>query len=471
MSRGLSRAAAFGRRHALFLVLLGAGALLREAAFFAYRPALFIPDSLWYLTVSEDLEPRELRPVGYSGFLRLLPLENELAVVPFVQHLVGLAIACLLYALLVRLRVRRWLAALATAPVLLDGYPLNIEQQILSETVFQFLLVSGCCALLWHRPPGIVATSLAGVVFAAAVLTRTVGVFALVPATIAVLALAGPRARARLLATGALLLAFAAPLVAYAAWFHSEHGEYALSSYEGRYLYGRVVRFADCTRLALPEHERILCPGREADALWLYELIWSRVLSPVEHVVPPPGTSENEVAADFARRVIRAQPGDYARTVGADFLRGFAPTKTGRVLDYGVRQWQFQRTFPTRPRTEAAIRAHGDKRGTAEPELAPFLSGYQRFVFTPGPLLAAGLVVSVAAVLGVGRARRSGLRPAVWLLAGAGVAVVLGSLLVTPFSWRYQLPYLVLVPPAAAIALTALAYGRPDPAPDSVNGR
>ncbi len=74
-----------------------------------------------------------MRPVGYPAFLKLLPTDWELAVVPAVQHLFGLAIAVLLYALLVRLGVPKTWSALATAPVLLDGYQLNIEQYILSR--------------------------------------------------------------------------------------------------------------------------------------------------------------------------------------------------------------------------------------------------------------------------------------------------------------------------------------------------
>ena len=48
----------------------------------------------------------------------------------------------LLYALLVRLGVPKTWSALATAPVLLDGYQLNIEQYILTEALFELLLVS-----------------------------------------------------------------------------------------------------------------------------------------------------------------------------------------------------------------------------------------------------------------------------------------------------------------------------------------
>ena len=44
------------------------------------------------------------------------------------QHLLGLAMAAAIYLLLLRLRVWPWLAALATAPLLLDSMQLALEQ-------------------------------------------------------------------------------------------------------------------------------------------------------------------------------------------------------------------------------------------------------------------------------------------------------------------------------------------------------
>ena len=51
------------------------------------------------------------------------------------QHLVGLAMAVALYLMMRRHGVPRWLAAVATAPILLDAYQLQIEQTIMPDTV------------------------------------------------------------------------------------------------------------------------------------------------------------------------------------------------------------------------------------------------------------------------------------------------------------------------------------------------
>jgi hypothetical protein len=45
-----------------------------------------------------------------------------------------------------------WLAALATAPLLLDSMQLVIEQYVMSDVLFQALLLAACLLLLRRRP-------------------------------------------------------------------------------------------------------------------------------------------------------------------------------------------------------------------------------------------------------------------------------------------------------------------------------
>ena len=92
--------------------------------------------------------------------------------------------------------------------------------------------------------------------------------------------------------------------------------------------------------------------------------------------------------------------------------------------------------------------------------LAHALRDYQLYGgFTPGPLLLACVVLALAASLGVGRARRSGQQLACLLWLAAGLGLLLAADLYQ-FSWRYQLPALVTIPPAAALALSALTSPR-----------
>jgi 4-amino-4-deoxy-L-arabinose transferase-like glycosyltransferase len=482
-----TRRAAIGaaaRPHLIFLLLLAGGVVLRCVTSLAYRPAIFgIADSNWYLAVSQHLEPSGLRPVGYSAFLRLLPLDGRLALVPAVQHLVGLGCGVLVYALLLRLGVRRWLAALAAAPVLLDAYQLNIEQQILSETVFQALLLGGGALLLWSRPLPPWNAAAAGLAFGAAALMRPVGLVVIVPAAVTILFLRSRPSRVVTLAS--LAAAFALPLALYAAWFESVHGRYGLSTYGGHQLYGRVAEFVECGAFAVPEHERPLCPVEpvgERPAPNFY--IWSPE-SPARSVEPPSGMTRDDVVGDFSRRAIRNQPLAYARAVGSDFLHGLSPAKTSGAGGFEVDPWHFQRTFPVfydgrlcpeaavapaaatregcaaRARaTSETIREYGGDEGEVDRTLASFLRFYQRFGYTTGPLLAAGLVVALLAVVGVGRARRAELRAASFLFATLGAGVFLAAVSASSFSWRYQLPLVVLLPPAAAAGIETLLGGR-----------
>jgi len=67
------------------------------------------------------------------------------------QHLLGLATAVLIYAVLVHFGSRRWLAALATVPVLFDPLQLDIEQYILTDVSATFLVVVALVVLVWKR--------------------------------------------------------------------------------------------------------------------------------------------------------------------------------------------------------------------------------------------------------------------------------------------------------------------------------
>ena len=442
------------RSHPVFAGLLAAGLALRVVTFFAYRPALIYFDSTRYLDRVHDLEPSPLRPIGYPLFLKILPTGWELAVVPAVQHLIGLAIAVLIYAVLLRLGLPKLWSALATAPVLLDGYQLNIEQYVLSEPLFQLLLVGGCALLLWRRPPGVVAAALAGLAFAGALLTRANALLIFIPALLALGFL-----RARWTRPAALAAAFVLPVLAYAVWYESVNGYYGLNGYGGQFLYARVAQFADCDGLDVPDQERVLCedtPTSERPTIDQY--MWDNKISPLYDVELEPGERRSQVGGRFARRIILHQPLDYAEAVAKDFVYGFSPTHSRRSRDLPVSRWQFQEHYPVfrEPDTSEILHADGYDHGVADGTLAPFLRTYQRFLYTPGPLLALALLAGILGALGVGRARRSGLRTATFLFTATALAVYLPSVAISQFTWRYQLPLLVLLPPAGALGLYAL---------------
>src|SRR5215475_12280499 len=145
-SRSLAgRSRSLAREHWLLTVLLAAGFALRVLTQVAYRPALFYIDTVRYLYGAYPGND----PPGYQILIRpVLAIANP-SLLAAVQHVLGLAMAVVLYVVLQRRGVPRWLAALATAPILLDGYQLQIEQTIMPDVMFEACIVAGLAALLW----------------------------------------------------------------------------------------------------------------------------------------------------------------------------------------------------------------------------------------------------------------------------------------------------------------------------------
>jgi hypothetical protein len=431
----------------------------------AYRPALIFPDSVSYLDNVDRFKPYTIRPLGYPAFLKLLPLGHQLAVIPAAQHVMGLAIGAVLYVLLGRLGVPRWAAALGAAPVLLDAYQVNLEEFILSETLFEALLVAAVTVLLWRPRPGYARATVAGLLFAGVALTRANGLILVVPGLLAALALRAGRRRVL-----AMLAAFVVPLIAYAFWFQSVNGPFRLTSYGGRFLYARVAPFADCSKFSVPADERVLCPaGRPghrptADGSSVEFFMWNEG-SPVFRIAD--NKLRGRLAGRFARRVLLHQPFKYATTVLHDFFRSFALTRSTHHGELPVSRWQFQLHYPKfTPYLTKTIRAHGGTRARAVRGPARILRAYQKGGYLPGTVLAIALVAALLAAFGLGRARRSGMRIASAVFASLGVLILIVSVLANQFSWRYQIPALVLLPPAGVLGFTALLRARPaDAAP------
>jgi hypothetical protein len=93
--------------------LVVAGLAVRVLAQFAYRPAIFYIDTPRYLLNQAP----GMDPLGYKAVLRAITAAVNLDAVIVVQHLLGLAMAVVIYLLLRRRGTGRWLAALAIVPV------------------------------------------------------------------------------------------------------------------------------------------------------------------------------------------------------------------------------------------------------------------------------------------------------------------------------------------------------------------
>jgi hypothetical protein len=456
-TKQLHRARVAARRHWMFLAVLGAGVLLRVLTQIAYRPALLYIDSYGYLGNIHALSPTvNAQPIGYTLFLlRPVLVVGNLAVVAALQHAIGLAMGVAIYVLVIRLGARRWVAVLAAVPVLLDAYQLQIEQNIMSEPLFQALILAAVVLLLWKRPVTGPTLAIAGVLFGLSATVRAVGGVLIVPAIFFAL-VAGPGGRGRLFRVATIALAFAVPVGGYAAYYFIRSGEVGFSRGDAYLLYGRSATFVDCRGLDLPNYERVLCPKEPLDErLGVNE--YAHDSRYAGRLVPPSGKNRDDVLRDFARRAILHQPVDFARHVLTDFVKVFTFRRTTFPRDVRLERWQFQREYPTHQLDPSpAVRAHGGGEPRVIEPVATFLRGYQLSVgYVPGSFLGLSFVAGLVAAAGVGRARVSGLRAACLLPTLCGVGVLLAADLFQ-FSWRYQLPALVLAPLAGALAFTAL---------------
>jgi Dolichyl-phosphate-mannose-protein mannosyltransferase len=443
------------RRHWLFALLFTLGVLLRVMAQVAYQPAILYYDSAGYLG-KYRLPLAEPDPLGYPVAAHLLlGAFHDLAALAAFNHVLGLTMAGLIYAVLLRRGVKPWMAALAAGPVLLDGLQLLIEQMVMSEPLFEFFVVLGIALLLWRPRPNPVTAALAGVSFAAAALTRYVGQSLVLAGFLFCVLAAGRRAVPRLVTAAALLAAFALPVIGYTAFATP-------SAAVSTGLYARVAASVTCARLSLPSYERPLCPPPGVVKPRAGSLIQGYALgttSPLVTYRPPNGETTGQVLDDFVKRAVLQQPLAVAWAVGGSLVRPFLSWgRNHKPGELPIERWQFQTVFPlyfTRVSLSLFHRWEGHGPVINRP-LARILRRYQLSVgYTPGPVLLACVILALVAGLGVGRARRSGQQLAclLWLAVGLGLVFTAD---IYQFSWRYQLPALVTIPPAAALALSAL---------------
>jgi hypothetical protein len=494
--RRITRAAmALARRHWMLVILLTTGVGLRVITQIAYRPALFYIDSYKYLTGSSGIDPE-----GYRFLMAPVLWAGNLAVVPALQHLLGLAMALAIYVVLVRRGAPRWAGALAAAPVLLDAYQLQMEQTIMPDVPFEAFIVAGLTILLWTPRPGPKRLMAGALVLGLAADVREIGELLIIPAVVfaVLVARGGWRRRARYLAVG--LVSCAIPMLVYMTVSAASGNGFTLAPHRGDVLYGRAADAANCSTLKLPADEQALCPTPAQRAVGIDGII-NNTDSTYQLYKPPPGKTSGEMAGNFVLRVAQQQPLAIPLSTLRDAARLFALTKDGTSSITAISRWQFQPTYATYPPgvTLPFVAAQGQRYGGGGPvtirPLATFLRDYQLHGgYTPGPLLAVLTAAGLAGSLFVFTRRRKDPRPVSpsgaipdprrtgpeartgqdtqLLAAGTALAtltavcVVLGSD-VYEFSWRYQLPALVTLPLAGVLGGTLIAgrlRARRDPA-------
>jgi hypothetical protein len=451
------------------LVAVAGAFVVRVAVELAYRPALFFSDSWVYLRMAYTGAPVGVmpsRPSGYPLALRaLMGPTRDVMVATMLQHAAGIGVGVLLYGLLVRLRTRPALAALAAAVVMFDSYGLALEQFVMADAFFTLLLVASVAVTILRRNSSR-ALAVAGVLLAIACTLRTSGLF-VVPVWLVYLVWTGRR---RL---GWAIAGLAAPLVLYLGWHAIQTGgSVRFDQAEGWFLYGRVASIADCRGAAIPPSTRPLCDvsARERattpPGVWIWggQMPADRLFggNPDAHWGQPHGEAitarDDGLLQAFALAIIRDRPLAYLRIAGDDFLSFFNPhaSTTKDADDTTV-------TFPSAPLTGWVFRAARNRYLPGYVARvhwpASALVSYQKVVHAPRALL--GLFAILAAIAFLAPALFRGRlpvarRPEIFLLAGGGLAMLVGSAALVGFVVRYLIPSVPLLLGGGLVAMTEL---------------
>jgi len=248
----LRRAAQTVRRHpdAAALTLLSVVATTLRLAFLYRVPVILTGDSQSHylpgfdLAFGNEFEPELRRPPGYAAFVAgvILLLGEELRGLAFAQHVLGVGMVALTYALGVMTfgRVAGLLGGLLVA---LNGALLLSGQSVMTETLFTALLLATVLTLLLAGKTGHWAWALvAGVTLGAASLTRPVAQALVVLVPLAFLIYSRRPWR---IVRGTLLVGLGVAILL-GPWMLrnlSEHGTMSAAGGLGRSLVARTIKY------------------------------------------------------------------------------------------------------------------------------------------------------------------------------------------------------------------------------------
>jgi hypothetical protein len=470
------RAIRFLTEHRLFSLAFALGATLRLVTMLAFPPAIWYGgDSVSYVNSGLNMQPGTSRESGYGVFLELLHPLHSFAVVTLVQHLTGLAMGALIYALLRhRYRLPRWGATLATVPVLIDPYVIQLEQEILADSVFTFLCVLAVVLVLWWPDRERPAWSLP----AAAALLAIASAFWPVGLPLLIVLLVFMIIRwvgwRKLVATA---IAGAVPLLAYAGWFDVRYHHLAFNYSDGVFLWSRSMTFANCQVIKPPADLRPLCPttpvsDRQESPFYIWEA-HSPLLTVGGSSDNRFARTRNELARQFAIKAIEAQPLSYAGAVVHGWLLTFSWDRPQVPSQSMAGRYQFTdatqslNTLGGGTGTAAALvrvqNEYTGGHGAATREVQPFadvMIGYQRYLYMRGTMLGVLMLIGLGGIVvswrgGGLRRRRNWGGPALFPWVAALTMEV-----VPPATADFSLRYVVPTIPVICVT-AALAFARP----------
>ncbi|MBO0807711.1 MAG: phospholipid carrier-dependent glycosyltransferase [Actinobacteria bacterium] len=458
-------------RHRLISLALLAGVLPRLLSMIAYQPAvLFRLDTFDYLYGAVHVAPNPINPSGYSLFLWLLKPFHSLVLITALQHVMGLAIAVMVYALLRRRGLPSWGATLAALPVLFDPGQLLLEQFIMADLLALLLMVASFVILLWERRPSALRSAVAGLLMGVSVTVRpTTIVFIVLMAVYLLVQRAGWRRAGAALAAGVI------PVFAYMGWFAAANGSFNLTNSNGLFLWSRTTSFARCSVIKPSPRLAPLCPERQPGDLaqvnpalrglpkhYLWDHDAWQWQPPSRAFVPDTAaftSAKNSLALQFAVHAILSEPLSYLHIVALDSAKPFYQIQSN-VLRFPAHQ-PSSKTLQSYNWRYAigTVRAYtGSDQGVSpylgyqfgfrlELPWSYYMQDYQNHIFLPGPAFA---VIVGAGLIGILLPRRR-TSAALLLWVCAMIAVVL-PIAEHEYTYRYVIPAVPLVCIALALA-------------------
>jgi hypothetical protein len=457
------------RDHRLFTIAAGLSLLPRLVAALGFKPALLIQDSFSYMQHGVQLYPLgRTRPEGYSLLLWGLKPFHSLLLVTTLQHLMGIALAVIVYGVLRHRGLPAWGATLAAAPTLFDSRQIWLESSILPDTLFTLVLMIAAAIVLVWRKPTIWQAAVVGLLVSWASVIRGNGA----PVIVVILAfLLIQRVGWRVLT--ACVTAFVLPLLWYMFTYHSEHSEFNITSSSGMFLWSRTMTFAKCSVINPPAYLRPLCPeaqpdftpgplpsgsldallGERTPAAYLWQAgAWYQV-----DAHPGINGYNNKLATSFAERAIAAQPLDYLKTVGKEVMLTFLATD--RSKDYLSLHFTVDPHVPVLAHWmwhNESLYAHTTSNTHVVQPWAYLMFLYQEPVWFPGivffAVMASGLVLLIRRWRGWGR----------YAALAWGIAII--NLVVPIAAHELDYRYAISAVPFACLAL-GLAFIRKPPPP------
>jgi hypothetical protein len=482
----LTRLRLLAGEHKLFTGAFAVGAVLRLIASIGYPGALwFSGDSYVYLGAALRPQPNLSKSTGYSLFLRLLLPFHSLTLVTALQHLMGLAVAVLIYVLLRRNKVSKTWSAIATLPVLLDGYIIEDEHLVMAETVFTFCIMLAVTLLLWRPKTKWWVAAIGGLLVGYAAIVRSEGaiMLAVLPLFLLLRGWSWKTLRGWVVAI-VFAVASLVPVGAYASWFHSRTGHYGVSMSTGFYLWGRVSSFADCARIKPTGDEAVVCPTTPlVDRTPPGNFVWhaSQTHADMNQFGGPVSPKGNQVLTDFAIHAVEAQPLSYLKTIFFNTMMSFGfprvaypgagttyyysfhlhyVTSTYNLLPPKTVSWISPKVVPKNSAYNDWVNYGHQAPGVVHKVAAIPVLVYQRVVFTYGPLLALIFLVGLGGLIGVRRRgwQLKSLRLS-WAPRGTtmlpwvtAVALLIFPILLADFDYRYLLPAIPFACLAAGLA-------------------